>query len=340
MGACGGEVDGWQRGAHHQRARARRSSHLGPRAGRHSGWPAQPGHGARPRAAQLRDGPDIAKVTPRASSASGRRRPPPRPPPAAIVSIQSELDRVATSLHASVADPGHLDAPVDTLTEADLTLKLTLADLQSVRDLAAKELAGVSSQLSQLASTSNRAAIAEAALKDSQQIVSRQHDALEQTSERLRLNDQQLDLMRNALHRRDELLGSQRAAFYKELLRFQAFAEHEATHARPPASVRLGPREPRLLRRVRLRGPPPHRRRAAGSKSRKGAAGGGEAAGSAERGGGRGGEGGGRGTPPRPAGGRRARGRAEGGARRELRDDGGACRADCQGEGGGAEGGP
>ena len=42
--------------------------------------------------------------------------------------------------------------------------------------------------------------------------------------------------MRNALHRRDELLGSQRAAFYKELLRFQAFAEHEATHARPPAS--------------------------------------------------------------------------------------------------------
>ena len=105
-----------------------------------------------------------------------------------------------------------------------------------MRDLAAKELAGVSSQLSQLASTSNRAAIAEAALKDSQQIVSRQHDALEQTSERLRLNDQQLDLMRNALHRRDELLGSQRAAFYKELLRFQAFAEHEATHARPPAS--------------------------------------------------------------------------------------------------------
>ena len=85
-------------------------------------------------------------------------------------------------------------------------------------------------------SMQRRAAIAEAALKDSQQIVSRQHDALEQTSERLRLNDQQLDLMRNALHRRDELLGSQRAAFYKELLRFQAFAEHEATHARPPAS--------------------------------------------------------------------------------------------------------
>ena len=63
--------------------------------------------------------------------------------------------------------------------------------------------------VARLASTSNRAAIAEAALKDSQQIVSRQHDALEQTSERLRLNDQQLDLMRNALHRRDELLGSQ-----------------------------------------------------------------------------------------------------------------------------------
>ena len=186
---------------------------------------------------------DIAKVTAKgivsfwqkeASASAPSTEPPPLAPQ--LAAIQSELDRVATSLHASVADPGHLDAPVDTLTEADLTLRLTLADLQSVRDLAAKELAGVSSQLSQLASTSNRAAIAEAALKDSQQIVSRQHDALEQTSERLRLNDQQLDLMRNALHRRDELLGSQRAAFYKELLRFQAFAEHEATHARPPAS--------------------------------------------------------------------------------------------------------
>ena len=100
---------------------------------------------------------DIAKVTTKgivsfwqkeASASAPSTEPPPLAPQ--LAAIQSELDRVATSLHASVADPGHLDAPVDTLTEADLTLKLTLADLQSVRDLAAKELAGVSSQLSQL----------------------------------------------------------------------------------------------------------------------------------------------------------------------------------------------
>ena len=136
--------------------------------------------------------------------------------------------------HASVADPATSRASRP-LTEADLTLKLTLADLQSVRDLTQRS-SPASLPGSQLASTSNRAAIAEAALKDSQQIVSRQHDALEQTSERLRLNDQQLDLMRNALHRAEP---ARSAAFYKGLLRFQAFAEHEATHARPPASGTL-----------------------------------------------------------------------------------------------------
>ena len=52
---------------------------------------------------------------------------------------------------------------------------------------------------------------------------------LTETLDRLESNDEQVDLLRNQLQRRDELLCTQRAGFYKELVKHKSYKD-----SRPP----------------------------------------------------------------------------------------------------------